>query len=113
MTIQYTDGKALEAVLLSRTETKIRAMVEGGDDVMEFSNIRGAWVSEDCEPVRIVFAWQRKKAVKKVSAADCICSQDLAARLIHLLLSGEANSQTATAVRPGVPADLQPVRALA
>ncbi len=90
MTIQYLDGKALEAVLLSRTETTIRAAIENGDDVMEFSNINGVWVSEDCEPVRIVFAWQRRKFTKTISEAECVCSGDLAGRLIHLLFSGEA-----------------------
>jgi hypothetical protein len=90
MTIHYTDGKALEAVLLTRTETTIRAAVQGADDVTEYSKINGAWVSEDCEPVRIVFAWQQQKFAETVTEADCICSRELAARLIHLLFSEEA-----------------------
>jgi hypothetical protein len=89
MTIHYSDGKALEAVLLTRTETTIRAAVQGADDVTEFSKINDAWVSEDCEPVRIVFAWQRQKFAETVTEADCICSRELATRLLHLLFSEE------------------------
>ena len=76
MTIQYSDGKAVEAVVMSRTETTLRAVIEGADDVTEFSNIHGIWVSEDCEPVTIVFAWQRRNSPK------AMCSQELAARLV-------------------------------
>jgi len=89
MTIQYSNGRTLEAVQLSRTETILRAAIEGADDVMQFSNIHGVWVSEDCEPVQIVFAWQRAGFKKAVSEDDCICSKELAGRLIHLLYSGE------------------------
>jgi hypothetical protein len=89
MTIQYSDGKALEAVLLSRTETTLRAAIQGADDVVEFSSINGVWVSEDCEPVRIVFEWQRRNSKRTISEADFACSQELAGRLIHLL-SGAA-----------------------
>jgi hypothetical protein len=89
MTIQYSDGKALEAVLLSRTETTLRAAIQGADDVVEFSNISGVWVSEDCEPVRIVFEWQRRNSKRTISEADFACSRELAGRLIHVL-SGAA-----------------------
>jgi hypothetical protein len=89
MIIQYSDGKALEAVLLSRTDTTLRAAIEGADDVVEFSNINGVWVSDDCEPARIVFDWQRQNSKRTISEADFACSQELAGRLIHVL-SGAA-----------------------
>lgn len=75
---------------MSRTETTLRAAIEGADDVVEFSNIHGAWVSEDCEPVTIVFAWQRVNFKKAVSEDDCICSRELASRLIRLLVSPDS-----------------------
>ncbi len=89
MTIQYRDGKTIEAALVARTENTLRVAAPGGDDLLEFTNINGTWVSEDCEPVRIEFAWQRPAVKADVTEADCICPEELASRLIHLLLSGE------------------------
>jgi hypothetical protein len=89
MIITYANGTTLEAILVTRHEHTIRVAVRGGDDLLEFKDINGTWVSEDCEPVRIEFEWQRHGHQPEVSEADCICSQDLAARLIHLLLNGD------------------------
>ena len=89
MTIQYRNGNRYEAALIARTENTIRVAPRGADDVMEFTNVNGTWVSEDCEPVQIEFEWQRRGRQPEVSEADCICSEELASRLIHLLLSGE------------------------
>ena len=91
MIVTYLDGKSFEAVLLTRTENTIRLAVVGADDVMELSNINGTWVSEDCEPVLIEFAWQRHARKPTITEAECCCSRELAARLIHLLFtnSGE------------------------
>jgi hypothetical protein len=75
--------------MLSRTETTLRAAIQDADDVIEFSNINGIWVSEDCEPVRIVFEWQRPNSKRTISEADFACSRELAGRLIHVL-SGAA-----------------------
>src|SRR5580698_7921009 len=85
MTITFSDGRAVEALLMTRTETMMRAMIRGVDDVTEFSNISGVWVSADCEPVTIEFAWQRLNPKPAISEADCHCSHELAARLIRLL----------------------------
>jgi hypothetical protein len=52
------------------------------------TDIRGTWVTEDCEPVRVEFAWQNKKGAEVLSEADCLCSHELAARLVHLLWAG-------------------------
>lgn len=89
MTIQYRDGKMIEAALVARTENMLRVAPKGSDDALEFLNVNGTWVSEDCEPVRIEFEWQRRERKPEISEADCVCSQELAARLIHMLLSGE------------------------
>jgi len=89
MIIQYTNGEAIEGLLLARTEKTIRVATPGEDEVLEFTCVNGTWVSEDCEPVRIEFAWQRKSRRPVVTEADCICRPELAARLIHLLWSGE------------------------
>ncbi len=88
MIITYSDGIAVEAVLLSRTENTMRLAVQGADDVVEVSNINGIWVSEDCEPISIEFAWQRRDRKPSVSEAECCCSRELAAKLIHSLFTG-------------------------
>jgi hypothetical protein len=90
MTIDYSDGKSVEAVLLSRTENTMRVAVEGAEDITELSNIRGTWVSDECEPVSIQFAWQRNENKLAPSEDDFFCSHELAARLIHLLFTGDA-----------------------
>jgi hypothetical protein len=88
MILIYADGSRTQAVLLARTENKIRVALPGSDDPVEFTDVRGTWVSEDCEPVRVQFAWEGKTSAEVLTEADCICSKELAARLLHLLWSG-------------------------
>ena len=88
MILTYADGSTTEAVLLARSENKIRVAIPGSDDPVEFTDVHGTWVSEDCEPVRVEFAWQGKTHEEVLTEADCVCSQELAARLIHLLWNG-------------------------
>jgi hypothetical protein len=95
MTIHYTDGRSVEAVLLTRDEKSMRVVLQGSDDSAEFFNINGVWVAEDCEPVAVEFAWQKKSKHVAVAEADCICSHDLAAHLIQLLLSGDEEAPLA------------------
>ena len=92
MTIQYSNGTEVEAVLLSRDGERMRVAASGGADALELVRHNGVWISEDCEPVRIRFAWQRPSRQEPVEEADCICSRELASRLIHLLLIGEGPS---------------------
>ena len=99
MTIKYSNGRAVEAVLLSRTQDTMRLAVQGADDAMEVSNINGTWVAADCEPVSIEFIWQRRVLKPAITEADCLCSRDLAARLIHSLYTG-ANEATSEAETP-------------
>jgi hypothetical protein len=95
MILTYANGSKTEAMLLARSENKIRVAIPGNNDPMELTDVHGTWVSEDCEPVRVEFAWQRKTREEILSEADCICSHELAARLIHLLWneSDEENLQ--------------------
>ena len=88
MTIRYANGNTREAVLLSRTERTLRVAVKNTDDVQLFTSLNGTWVSEDCEPVRIDFEWQRHTREDAIAEADCICPAELASRLIYLLFSG-------------------------
>jgi len=103
MFLTYTDGSRTEAFLLARTENKIRVVIPGSDDPLELTDIRGTWVTEDCEPVRVEFAWERKTREQILTEADCICSHDLAARLIHLLWNGDEEdaSQPKQTAMPG------------
>ena len=89
MIIRYTDGTAVEAVLLARDGNSIRVAPRGGDDVVEFQDHNGTWVGEDCEPVSIEFEWQRHRAAPEVADEDCICPSELASRLIHLLYNSD------------------------
>ena len=89
MTIYRRGGASQEATLLARHDDKIRVAIKGGDDASEFREVRGTWVSEDCEPVKIVFEWQKQLAARPCSEEDFICPPETAAELIRLLLSGE------------------------
>jgi hypothetical protein len=89
MTIHYNNGISTDALLLALDKNTLRAAVPGEPDTIEFTRINGVWVSEDCEPARIEFAWERKTPQPELTEADCICSPELAARLIHMLLAGE------------------------
>jgi hypothetical protein len=85
MVLIYANGSRTEAFLLARTENKIRVAIPGSDDPLELTDVHGTWVTEDCEPVRVQFAWEGKTREQVLTEADCICSHDLAARLLHLL----------------------------
>jgi len=89
MTIRYTNGQIFEAVLLSRTETTMRLALEGHDDVVALTLVNDVWVSDECEPVQVDFAWTRRNGDANVTVDDCICTRDLAAHLIHLLYAGD------------------------
>jgi hypothetical protein len=99
MLIVFSDGSKREARICQQTESTVRVAVQGACDLMDFTCIRGQWVSENCEPVVIEFAWQRAKR-EVVTEADCICSQELASYLIESLWRGEA-SDAVTALAVG------------
>jgi hypothetical protein len=99
MTIRYAGGRTSEAVILSRTDDTMRVAIKGSDDVAEFISVDGAWMSENREPVEIEFAWQRHGRRKVIAEADCICSGELASRLVDLLLN-ESPEGRAPAPKP-------------
>jgi hypothetical protein len=75
----------------------------GCEDPIELTEISGVWISEDCEPVQVQFAWQKKTRAQVVSEAGCICSHELASRLIHLLWNGADELEMANAAPGTVP----------
>jgi hypothetical protein len=97
MTIRYMNGSIYEAVLLSHTDTKLRVALRNSDDVLELNQIGGTWVTEDCEPVHVDFAWSRLRPAEPVTETDCICPHELAAHLIHLLYTGEEMPESKSA----------------
>ena len=108
-TIQYRNGYTVEAVLLTKTETSMRIAVKGADDIMELKQINGAWVTEDCEPVQIQSGLSAKSKGPVVTLDDCICSEELAARLLQLLFDGgEEDEIRSTAGTRGLAACCQP-----
>ena len=88
MKIRYQNGTVIEGSTLSRTEETMRIAVKGRDDVMQFTNIYGTWVSEECEPVimEMGIAW---RPADHFSDDNFICPQELATRLMHLLFTGD------------------------
>jgi len=100
MTIAYLDGRVVQAVLLTRTGDVIRVAIEGADDATEFRKIHEIWVSDDCEPARIEFAWQQMAQEQPITEADCCCSQKLAKRLVDLLLTESQDEDDEVPVSP-------------
>jgi hypothetical protein len=74
--------------VLSHRDDEIRAVAAGFDDTLVFTRIHGTWISESMEPVEIEFAWKRRKAFPAASEKNCVCSKELAARLIQSLSCG-------------------------
>jgi hypothetical protein len=91
MTITYPDGTSVPAILLSRSADVLRAAVPDDDDVRVFNLVNGTWRSESCELVTIAFAWQGRPDGSVPTVTDCICSKQLAAKLIALLLNPEGD----------------------
>ena len=88
MTIRYADGRTMEGFILSRDEQVIRVAVKSREDAMVLTCVNGTWISEDGGRVEVVFEWQRHSRKEAISESDCVCSKELVARLIHLLLTG-------------------------
>jgi hypothetical protein len=97
MTITYANGQTIKAALVVRTDNTIRVVLAGSDDVTEFTCIGGAWVSEDCEAVRIEYGWP-VRIHAQYTDEDYICPKDLAAQLIHMLLNPEDEEESTAPV---------------
>jgi hypothetical protein len=86
MIIKYSGGETVEGFLLSQQESSMRVALQGSADAAEFLRLNGRWMSEDLEPVEIVFEWQRRpQPVPVWSDADFICPKELADHLMRLL----------------------------
>lgn len=96
MIIRYSNGQTFEAVLLSETENTMRIALKGSEDVLELKNINGTWVSDECEPVNVEFAWTRQQQLDAIKEDECICSPELAAKLLHLLFSADEEPEATT-----------------
>ena len=85
MTIKYGDGRSVQAALLKLAGDLMRVAIQGADDVTEFQKINGVWVGEDCEPVKVEFAWQQTKRPhsQPVLEKDCCWTPDEAAGIYH------------------------------
>jgi hypothetical protein len=88
VTITCPHGTVLEARLLSQQPNEIRAVAAGCDDTLVFTRFHSSWISEELDPVVIEFAWQRHKPFPVASEENCVCSKELANRLINSLLHG-------------------------
>ena len=88
VTITYSNGTVLEALVLAGDENALRVIAPGQEDVQTFTRIHGTWVSECLEPVIVEFAWHRRPAPAVPAEVDMICPTELAAQLIQSLLTG-------------------------
>ena len=104
MTIKYSDGRRNEGLILSRGDgdSAMRVALKGVEETVDFVLIAGAWVSENGEPFGIEFAWEHHRRNETVSEENCVCSKELAARLIHLLLNGSETTQVTEDIMPPV-----------
>ena len=83
MKIRYSDGRSIEAVVLSQQGPFIRSAIQGCDDAVEFTAVNGMFFSEEGEPVLMEFAWERHASPNLPSPVDCICPKELALALIQ------------------------------
>jgi hypothetical protein len=88
VTITCPHGTVLEARLISHQDNEIRAVAAGCDDTLVFTRFRSTWVSENLDPVAIKFAWQRSAPSHATSEDNCVCSKELANRLVQSLVHG-------------------------
>jgi hypothetical protein len=85
MTIKYADRRSTQAVLLFQTNNTMRVVLKGSDDATYLTEVNGTWFSEDWESVQVEFTWQSRSHTAAPSVADCICSKELASRLVDLV----------------------------
>jgi hypothetical protein len=85
MNIKHPDGHVTEALILSRTSSAMRVVLKGCDDSTQLTAVNGAWFLEDREPVQLEFAWEKKARAAEPKADDCVCSAELASRLVDVL----------------------------
>jgi hypothetical protein len=90
--IRYRDGKTIEGFVLARHGNTMSVALRNADDAVLFTCVNGTWTSEDLEPIVIQSDWHQQVPSQQTSEADCICSKELADRLIaSLFCSDEAD----------------------
>ena len=94
MLIRYEDGRNSEAVLISRTTGTMRVVLQGGADAIDLTDVNGVWLSENCEPVQVEFAWESRPHTAAPSVSDCVCSAELASTLVDLLATGSPEAES-------------------
>jgi hypothetical protein len=97
MIITNANGQTIKAALVVGGDTWMRLVLAGSDDVTEFTQINGTWVSEDCEAVQIEYGWS-VRAKHVYTEEDFLCSHELASQLIHRLLNPEEGEDLGTPV---------------
>ena len=55
ISIHYNNGRVLQGVVLAFGDDLVRVAVKDSDDASEFRLVNQAWVSEDCEVVKLHF----------------------------------------------------------
>jgi hypothetical protein len=94
MIIRDLDGRNREAVLLSRTVNSMRVVMEGDEETTHLTQVNGTWFGEDCEPVRVEFAWQSLSRTATPPVSDCVCPAELGAKLVELLQADGSDEQS-------------------
>src|ERR1051325_4420237 len=51
----------------------MRVATEQSEDLLDLTCISGEWVTENCEPVKVEFAWERLRPAPAVTVEECIC----------------------------------------
>src|SRR5579871_1139541 len=85
MFITFLDGQSIEAHTYQSKGSTIRVAVRGREELLDLTCIRGQWVTENCEPVTIEFAWAQFKPAAGPKLEDCVWSPALAHELIEAL----------------------------
>jgi hypothetical protein len=94
MTIKYADRRISKAVLLFQTNNTMRVVLKGSDDATYLTKVNGTWFSEDWESVQVEFAWQSGSHSAVPSLSNCVCSKELASKLVDLLAARSRASQS-------------------
>jgi len=64
----------------------MRVALQDGQDVVEFIDAQGTWLSESLETVEIIFEWQKRlQPAEDFSDESFICAPQLAEHLLRLL----------------------------
>jgi hypothetical protein len=89
MTIVYSGGTAVEALVVSAAPGSLEVAIAGSHELRRFAQVEGAWISEAGEPVQIRYASQPDPQNAAPAESDFVCPKKLGRQLISNLMSGE------------------------